>query len=145
MNEIKNFLDANGFGVMTGELRQIFIANGCEPHCHICGIEIEPPKLFHLKPFGFRVAKEKFLGSEFYKVDKYSNFTATVQVMICNLCSDENKPLPPEQQNFVEALLEMNEPELQPAETPAPRRPPASGCFLLTVAGEETIIPNSEN
>lgn len=145
MNEIKKFLDANGFGVMTDELQQIFVAGGCEPHCHICNVAIEPPKLFHLKTFGFRVSKEKFLGSEFHKVDEYSNYTASVQVMICNLCSDENKPLPPEQQNFVESLLDYHEPELLPADTRAPKRPPASGCFLLSVGDEEKIIPNAEN
>lgn len=139
---IASYLDENGFGKMDATLKQIFIAGGCEPHCHICGKEIKVAIFFHLKPFGFRVSKKKFLGQTFNEVDEYSNFTATVQVMVCKACSLANLPLPPEQQNFVNSLLDKTQPEFIPAETPAPPRPPRGGCFLVSNGATETIIPN---
>jgi hypothetical protein len=114
MKTIDSLLDKNGKGVLTEEMRRIFVGAGCQPACHICGKGIKVGERLHLKPFFMRSSKEALLSgeaadivdraglddeTEIPQVHSGGKTTSSIDVMICEACSKANKRLPRNEAN----------------------------------------------
>lgn len=81
-DNIGNFLDTNGRATMTGELYQLFCANGCMPACHACSKSIAVGRKFRIK--------------EFHRT-KVEDRDVIASAMICGTCDRRNTKLPYEE------------------------------------------------
>jgi len=98
---IDKLLNKKGKGVLTDELYRLFVANGCEPKCHICDIKLKVGDRLHLKAF-FTKVSESEVDEGFVippSVDRRSKTTSSIDVMICMPCSDSNRKLPEREAN----------------------------------------------
>jgi hypothetical protein len=92
---IDTLLNDEGKGVLTAELNRVFIANGCNPACHICGNKIAIGDKLHLKPFFAKTAQfDEDSKFDPPYVDSKGTTTHSIDVMICMKCSDSNRRLP---------------------------------------------------
>jgi hypothetical protein len=130
---IDGFLDSDGWGTLTDELRRIFIANGCDPACHICDSGIKVDERFHLKPF-------------YHGPGSVEGEDTTVQVMICATCSRTNRKLPRNEakrvlQSAIGSDADLDAHKLSRTVMPPPKPRPTTlgdygnyqrgGCFLV--------------
>lgn len=118
-NSIETILDQQGKGVLTEELRRIFVANGCQPACHICRKKIEVGDTLHLKAFFAKTAETDLMDVDVLsivdtgdgsvlQVDRDSKTTSSIDVMICIRCSDANRKLPEGEANKLLALAQTH-------------------------------------
>lgn len=148
--ELNNFLDKNGWGQMTAELREIFLSHGCDPACHICEKVIPFGANFHLKPFVVierepegQMKRLNYRGEK--DEDWISKTTTTVQVMLCQPCSARGCKLPAHQAEVALDLANQIKPrKYPPGEVAYTERPHYGGCFLVTRNGQPEIVANQE-
>ena len=107
-----------GHGLMTGELRRIFLADGCDPACHTCEHHIQ-------------IGEQFCLLKAFQEDDE--SIETTVEVMVCWACRD--KPLPEEQQAKARALAAKSKNKLSEQEVSFVQAtigtPRGFGCFVV--------------
>lgn len=171
---IETFLDRNGKGILTEELRRIFVANGCEPSCHICNKGIAVGDKLHLKPFFTRTSDQALLSSEAAdvvdraglddetdvpQVDQRGKTTSSIDVMICWPCSKANRRLPRGEANkllataFIHGMVKEVSKAPATASGIAPERRSYSGrfpfrgggCMIVRKAGEAAKIVAGES
>lgn len=120
---IEKYLDSNGWAVMSEELRQIFLAAGCDPTCHTCDESIPVAKRFHLKEFFKQVYDD---GQE-----------TTAQVMLCQKCSLAGKTISEWNADELAKLAghDPDDPDGRMIEgvvdPPPPPTEPRRGCYLI--------------
>lgn len=118
-DQIETLLDDNGKGVLTEELRRIFVANGCQPACHVCGKRIGVGDTLHLKAFFAKTAETDLVDlnvlsnvdtvdGPILQVDRDSETTSSIDVMICGPCSNANRKLPEREANKLLALAQAH-------------------------------------
>lgn len=116
---VETLLDDNGKGVLTEELRRIFVANGCQPACHICRKAIQVGDELHLKAFFAKTTETDLLDinvlstvdtvdGPVLQVDSDSETTSSIDVMICIACSNANRKLPEGEANKLLALAQAH-------------------------------------
>lgn len=116
---VETLLDDNGKGVLTEELCRIFVANGCQPACHICRKKIKVGDALHLKAFFAKTSETEFVDlnvlsnvdtvdGPIRQVDRDSETTSSIDVMICIACSNANRKLPEGEANKLLALAQAH-------------------------------------
>lgn len=175
MAEIETLLNSKGKGVLTKELHRLFVANGCQPQCHICNKSIKVGDNLHLKPFFMKVHKTDMLNSdvaeiieragldddvEVPQVGGLSTSTSSIDVMICDNCSKASRKLPKKEADkllataFLHGMIDANpkSSSLMGAVAPTPRARSqrsyghySGGCMVVRKAGEVAQIIGSGN
>lgn len=165
-------MDSEGKGLLTEELRRIFVANGCQPACHICNKQIGVGDKLHLKAFFAKTSETELVDvnvlstvstadGPVLQVDRDSETTSSIDVMICIACSNAGRKLPEGEANKLLALAQAHGlVEDAPESTHdlgsiAPRwttssnsrqgaRSRFAGCMIVRKAGETTKIVGAQ-